>query len=320
MLILYDTRELLTGRVIRLSPGDAGLGLHLKEDNQTISTEAGIPEHQVLGEGIVLFGLQRFLKQERKNSAVSMANQVYNFVLQNPEWYPKNVYRPIYDASIDDALALALLSREHRNHLLQTTEILSLLTELNEWAANRYNFVKRTPLRYLNSLLNSFPYPYYNVKQESQKTLCELILMDMETSLVEGIELLVPTRREYPKDLQFTVGYSNDKSALLEIKSQRYGSEELIVQEYFESNPEVARVIAVREVKNKPNRAVSIYNSNIYDETLSLYNYVNTKELNTEEKLKNGSTDWKNLKLQVLGPKRGSLLDNETIWKYSAIN
>ncbi len=319
MLISYDNRDLLSGKQIKLQAGDVGLGIHVKDDGQTISTEPGKSEHVILPTtGIVLFGIPRFTKQDKRNSTMSVASQVYNFVLQNPNWYPNNVYRPIYDVSLDDGLALALLSREYRNELLQAVELPAVLTELNEWSANKYNFVKRMPLRYINNFLNLFAYPFYEIKHETRKYLCNLTLTDLMNSIHSSMSGLSPIRRSYPKELKFTILESNQYSAMIEVLSSRYGSEDLIVQEYFESNPETVRIISVRKLQSAA-RAVTIFNTSLYDTQLRIYPYVDTRELNIAEKLKNGNPDWKNLKVEVLSPRGGTLLDNTTIWTHAKL-
>jgi hypothetical protein len=320
-LFLFDIRELMSGAQFILQPGDAGIGVHLKEDNQTISTEPGIPEHHIIhSKGIVTFGVPRLLKPDQRNSVSSIATQVYNFVTQNPDWYPSTVYRPVFDVTIDDVVAIALMMKEHRKRLLFSgTKLLALLAELNEWSANRYNFVKNPQPRLMNALLAIHQYPFYDYPGKSRTELCELTLIDMVDAFMRELDNLEPTRRTYPDDLKFDVMYTNDKSAMLRIKSDRYGADDLIVQEYFESNPGVVRVITLRKIKSTTKHAVTAYNSNLYDAKLNAHRYVETKELNINEKKVGGEPEWKNLKITILGPRRGSALSPELIWTHSHV-
>lgn len=320
-LFLFDIRELMSGAQYVLQPGDAGIGVHLKTDNQTISTEPGIPEHRIIhAKGIVTFGVPRLLKQDQRNSVTSVASQVYNFITQNPDWYPNLVYRPVFDVTIDDVLAVALMMKEHRKKLLTTgSKLMALLAELNEWNANRYNFVKNPQPRLLNALLAIHQYPFYDYAGKSRTELCELTLLDMIDALMRELDTMEPQRREYPDDLKFETLYSTDRAAMLRIKTDKYGADDLIAQEYFESNPNIIRVVTLRRVKNTTKHAVVIFNSNVYDSKLAYNRPVDTKELNIAEKKAGGDPEWKNLKVTVLGPRRGSTLTPEIIWLHAKV-
>jgi hypothetical protein len=320
-LLLFDVRDLMSGAQFILQPGDVGIGIHLKDDNQTISTEPGVPEHRIIhSKGIVTFGVPRLFKQDQRNATASLATQVYNFVKQNPEWYPKLVYRPVFDVSIDDALALALLSKVHRATLLLSgTKLMALLSELNEWTANRYNFVKSSELRLLNSLLKIHQYPFYDYPSKSRTELCEVTLLDLMDAVVAEMENLEPTRREYPADIKFELLFSNTTSAVLLVKTDRYGAEDLIAQEFFESNPGVQRVVTLRKIKSTTKHQVIVTNASMYKPDLSSVTYADTKELNLAEKKAGGEAEWKNLKITTLGPRRGSALTPDVIWAHTQI-
>jgi hypothetical protein len=320
-LFLFDVRELMSGSQYILQPGDAGIGIHLKEDNQTISTEPGIPEHHIISsKNIVTFGIPRLLKQDQRNSMMSVASQVYNFIVQNPDWYPNYVYRPVFDVSIDDAIALALMNKQHRQKLLLSgTKLMALLSELNEWVANKYNFVKIPIPRLLNYLLKIQQYPFYDYPGKSRIELCEMSLLDLTEAIMKDFDNIEPVIREYPEDLKFDILHENEKSLLVKIKSERYGADELIAQNLFEYRPGVVRVIAARKVKGTTKHHITIYNSRIYTPDLSVFNYANTKELNIEEKKAGGDPEWKNLKVTALGPRKGTSLALEIVWKHTCI-
>lgn len=320
-LFLFDVRDLMSGSQYILQPGDAGIGIHLKEDNQTISTEPGIPEHRIIhSKGIVIFGIPRLLKQDQRNAITSVASQVYNFVVQNPEWGPKLIYRPVFDVTIDDAIALALMDKRHRAKLLLSgTKLMALLSELNEWTANKYNFVKGPSLRLMNYLLRLHQYPFYDYPNKSRTELCELSLIDLVAAVVQDFDNIESVTRIYPEDLRFDIVHSNDKSMLVRIKTERYGADELVAQQLFESNPSVVRIVTARKVRGTTKHAVTVFNSNIYTPALDVYPYVDTKELNVEEKKAGGDAEWKNLKVTALGPRKGSTLALDVIWTHSCI-
>jgi hypothetical protein len=320
-LFLFDVRELMSGSQYILQPGDAGIGIHLKEDNQTISTEPGIPEHRIIhSKGIVTFGIPRLLKQDQRNATMSVASQVYNFVIQNPEWYPNYIYRPVYDVTIDDAIALALMNKQYRAKLLLSgTKLMALLSELNEWTANKFSFVKGPTLRLLNSLLKLHQYPFYDYPGKSRTELCELSLLDLTDAVMREFDNVEPVHREYPDDLKFDLLYENEKSVLVRVKTERYGADELVAQQLFENRPTTVRVIVARKIRGTTKHAITAYNSNIYTSELSVFNYVDTKELNVEEKKVHGDAEWKNLKVTALGPRKGSALSLDIIWSHSNI-
>ena len=320
-LFLFDIRELMSGAQFVLQPGDAGIGVHLGKDDQTISTEPGVPEHRIIHtKGIITFGVPRFLKQDQRNSAASVATQVYNFVTQNPDWYPNTIFRPVFDITIDDIVAVALMSKEHRKKLLTSgTKLMALLAELNEWNTNKYNFVKNPQPRLINYLLNIHQYPFYDYAGKSRTELCELTLVDMVEVLMRELDLMEPTRRVFTDDLKFDTLQSNEHSAMVRLKSDRYGVDDLVAQEYFESNPGAVRIVTLRKIKNTTKHTVTIYNSNLYDAKLALLKPVETKELNIDEKKLGGEAEWKNLKITVLGPRRGSALAPEVIWLHARV-
>ena len=64
---------------------------------------------------------------------------------------------------------------------------------------------------------------------------------------------------------------------------------------------------------------VSIYNANLYKPDLNIYKYVDTKELNTKEHLLGGNMEWKNLRVTVLGPRKGSVLTLDIIWELAHV-
>ena len=319
-IVLFDTKEIAKKGSPKLVRGDVGIGLHLKED-LSISTEPGIPEHRIIASaGVVTFGVPRLLKQEQRNSQNSISAQVFNFVTQNPSWFPTNIYRPIYDVSADDALAISLLMPEHRQKLINSgTKVAALISEINEWIANRYSFVKTMRPRLLNRALQVFSYPFYELNGKTRAEVCELSLNDYIEWLTGEFDELDPAIRIYPENLRFDVLQLNERSALLMIKVDRYGADDLIVQQYFESNPEVVRVITLKRIRNTVKHFVSVYNSNLYDSSLTPYTYVDTKELNTVEKRVGGEPEWKNLKITTLGPRKGSNLTAEMIWNFTKI-
>lgn len=311
----------MAGAQFVLQPGDAGIGVHLKDDNQTVSTAPGIPEHRIIhAKGIVTFGVPRILKADQRNSTASVATQVYNFISQNPQWYPNTVYRPVFDVTVDDIVALALMNKEHRAKLLVSgTKLMALLSELNEWGANRYNFVKNPQPRLINAVLAYHQYPFYDHAGKTRTELCELTLLDMVDMFMRCWDDMEPQYREYPDDLKFETLHSTDKAAMLRVKGEKYGAEDLIVQQFFQSNPGIIRVIMLRRVKNTTKHAVTAYNASMYDSKLQAYRYVDTKSLNIAEKQAGGEPEWKNLKLTILGPRRGSTLTPEVIWSHGRI-
>jgi hypothetical protein len=62
-----------------------------------------------------------------------------------------------------------------------------------------------------------------------------------------------------------------------------------------------------------------VLNASLYDETLTPYQYPNIKELNGQEKKTGGDPGWKNLKVQTIGPQKGTGLSFETIWASTKI-
>jgi hypothetical protein len=320
-LLLFDVKELQAGVQYILQSGDVGLGIHLKKDDQTISADAGFPENRIISsKGIVTFGLSRLLKQEERNSVTSVASQVYEFIVQNPKWTANTVYRPVYEVSVDDALALALLDKADREKLLISgTKLQALLAELNEWSANKFNFVKSPYPKLLNYFLNIHSYPFYDLQGKSKIDLCELSLMDLKDLIVNSFEEAEPVFRTFPSDLKFDIENIDELTALIIIKSNRLSADEIAAQHTFQMNPALARVITMRKLKNSTKNFVSIYNSSLYKDNLEAYNYVDTKELNTQEHKIGGAMEWKNLRLTILGPRKGTSLTSEIIWKYARV-
>ena len=320
-LKLFDIKDLQTGAQYVLQRGDVGLGIHLKADDQTISVEPGFPEHKIIHhKGIVTFGTARLLKQDERNSITSLSSQVYAFVSQNPEWEPEIVYRPVFEISMDDALALALLDKETRVPLIRSgTKLMALLAELNEWSANKFNFVKFPYPRLLNYFLNIHPYPFYDLQGKSKADLCELSLLDLRDTIVKEFDNAEPVLRSFPLDLKFDIINIDELTAMIHVKSNRLGADEIAAQHTFQLNAALVRVIVVRKVKNSTKYFVSIYNANLYKPDLNIYKYVDTKELNTKEHLLGGNMEWKNLRVTVLGPRKGSVLTLDIIWELAHV-
>ena len=246
--------------------------------------------------------------------------QVYNFVKQLPDWDPNYVYRPVFDVTVDDAIALALMDKKHRQKLLLSgTKLSALLTELNEWTANRYNFVKTSNPRLLNYLLKIHPYPFYDYVGKSRTELCELSLLDLTEAVVKDFDNIEPVLRTYPDELKYDILHENDRSVLIRSKTDRYGADDLIAQQLFEFRPNVVRVIIARKIKNTTKHFITICNSNIYNSDLNVYNYVDTKELNIGEKKVSGEPEWKNLKVTALGPRKGTALALDIVWQHAQI-
>lgn len=93
---------------IKVQPGDVALGLNINADGSL--TKEGIPQHKVYPTlKAVSFGVQRFQKQEERNSILSVAGQAYLFKKQYPSWVIQNIHRPIYYLNPDDSFAGAIL-------------------------------------------------------------------------------------------------------------------------------------------------------------------------------------------------------------------
>jgi hypothetical protein len=307
---------------IKVAPHTAVIGLNIT--NGGTLTKEGFPQFRFYPDlKVATFGVQRLHKPEERASLVSLAGQAHSFVTHNPAWKPVQLYRPIYDITPDDSLAAALLEPEMREDILNNGTILSaLLGELVEWTANRYSFVKQKRPRLLNNFLNKFPYPFKDIQGSTRALSCQKYLIEQmsfwattgEPSAVQGYSgYTTAVDRTFPS-LKYDIIASNALSALILIETDRYGSDGLVAQQYFEANPGVVRLILARKVYNSNKHMVSIVNSNLYDENLEPYPYPDVRELNASERKGDGDASWKNLKVETIGPKKGTILSFEAIW------
>jgi hypothetical protein len=311
----------MASQTIDLQPGDVLFSLQPTLGGQ-LALDAGLPIHRIYSApaGVVSFGLQRLQKQEERNAATSIASQVYNFINQNPKFVANRIFRPIYDLGPDDALGIILFNPEVRAVLFPNrTTLLAILMELNEFAANRYNFVRDSTPRFLNNFLNTFQFPFKEVQAGSSKVeACFQYLMEMTDWFLENIETLTPSVRTFPADLSYSVHpdatFKTDRSVLLVVDDIRYGSDYLAAQMYFTFNPNCIRVITARKMRNSVKHNIIVHNANMVDENLIPYEYPAVKELNTLEHNAGGDSNWKNLKINVVGPPHGSDLPLTTIW------
>lgn len=307
-----------TGVVPTLEKGDVAFGINVN-DTGTLILGSGVPQHRIVSNiGVVTFGLQRLHRQEERNSHTSISNQVYNFIAQNPRWKTRKFYRPIYDIGPDDALAAALL--DVPDELTKSdTNLNAFISELNEWVSNRYSFVKNVRPRILNAFLNEFPYPFRDEKGVPRTESCRRYLLDQIAWFVDELEGVASVRRKYPNDLKFETLFNNDLTAMILVDQGIYGTDDLITQLYFESNPSCVRVIIARKMINSVKHLVSVANANMYNEALVAFPYPNVKDLNLHEKKIGGEPSWKNLKVQTTSPRKGTGIPLEVIWNAAKI-
>ena len=303
---------------IQVIAGNALMGFSLTEKGKL--TKEGVPQHKIYhAQKIVSFGAQRFQKQEERNSTMSVAGQALNFRKQNPRWEITRIFRPIYGINPDDTLAAAILCPELGPTLLEnSTKTNALITELSLWNANRHMFVKQFQPTLLNGYFNEFPYPFKDSAGKSRQESCMYYFYEQEAWFAENIERLEPTTRVFPI-LHYEILFRNDKSAMILVESTKYGSDDLVAQLYFQSNPDCVRVILVQSLPKSVKHLASTVNSNLIDDALVMYNYPNVKELNMQEKRAGGDPSWKNLKMATIGPRRGTVLPFETIWDLNKI-
>jgi hypothetical protein len=315
-IVFLNAKDNAELTAIKAEPNTAIIGLNIT--NSGTLTKEGFPQHRFYSDlRVVTLGVQRLHKPEERASLVSIAGQAFSFVTHNPSWAPGILYRPIYDITPDDSLAAALLDPEMREDVLNCGTVLSaLLGELVEWTANRYAFVKQDRPRLLNNFLIKFPYPFKDIPGQPRADSCKHYLIDQMAywSSLETMHFDIPIVRTFPQALKSDVISHNERSALILVETDRYGSDDLIAQQYFQANPKTIRAIMVRKVYNSSKHFVSIYNSNLYDENLKMYPYPNVKELNGKERKVDGDSSWKNLKVQTIGPKKGTVLSFEDIW------
>jgi hypothetical protein len=305
-----DNSELTS---IQVAPNTAIIGLNIT--NAGTLTKDGFPQFRFYPTlKTVTFGVQRLHKPEERSSLLPIAGQVLSFVTHNPSWDPIVLYRPIYDITPDDSLAAVLLESETRGALLLSgTKLSALIGELSEWVADKYTFAKQPRPRLLNRFLNEFPFPFKDLPGQPRTNSCFEYLANQVAFWHENIETVEPVERVYP-NLKYDVIFHNELSALILVETDRYGSDDLIAQMYFQTNPKTVRIVLTRKVYSSVKHYVSIVNSNLYTEQLDSYAYPNVKELNAQERKMDGDPSWKNLKVQTIGPKKGTSLSFETIW------
>lgn len=299
---------------IKVPPNTAIIGLNIT--NAGTLTKDGFPQFRFYPTlKAVTFGVQRLYKLEERASLSSLAGQAFSFVAHNPKWDPELLYRPIYDITPDDSLAAVILESETRQEiLLAGTKLSALVGELFEWTADKYTFVKQPRPRLLNGFLNEFPYPFKDIPGKPRNESCWRYIAEQEDFWHNNISLMEAVERNYP-NLQYDIIFHNDLSALILVESGVYGSDDLIAQMYFQTNPGTVRVVLMRKVFNSVKHYVTIVNSNLYTPQLEPYTYPNVKELNSQERKADGDASWKNLKVQTIGPKKGTALSFETIWE-----
>lgn len=303
---------------IKLQEGDVLMGLNIGEKNEV--TKEGVPQHRIYSAlKVITFGIQRFQKQDARNSICAVAGQTYNFLQQFPGWKLNRMFRPIYDINPDDTLATALLDPDIGPVIReQGSKLKILLTELIEWNTNRYMFVKQFHPTLLNNILNEYPFPFRDIPGRTRIQSVSDYFFEQQAWYAENIEQIVPSVRVFPF-LKWNILFHNDRSVLIFIESERYGSDDLVAQAYFQANPMCVRVVLVRKIHNSVKHFVSIVNSQLFDSNMNLFNYPNIKELNVQEKKIDGDPNWKNLKLSATGPHKGSSLPFETIWNLTRI-
>jgi hypothetical protein len=296
-----------------VKPNSAIIGLNITNGGGL--TKDGFPQHRYYPTiKAVTFGVQRLHKPEERASLMSISGQALSFITHNPAWEPAYLYRPIYDITPDDSLAAAILDYETRQEIiLSGTKLSALIGELSEWTADKFTFAKQQRPRLLNNFLNEFPFPFKDIAGKLRTESCWRYLATQEDFWHNNIALMEAKEREYP-DLRYEVIFHNDLSALILVESGTYGSDELIAQLYFQTNPKAVRVVLMKKVYNSVKHYVAIINTNLYDAKLNAYTYPNVKELNIRERQADGDSSWKNLKVQTIGPKKGTTLSFETIW------
>jgi hypothetical protein len=291
------------------------IGLNIT--NAGTLTKEGFPQFRFYPSlKVVTFGVQRLHKPEERAALMPISGQAHAFVTQNPGWLPTKLYRPIYDITPDDSLAAALLEEETRPILLAAgTKLSAMIHELSEYSASPFSFVKVARPRLINSFLNEFPYPFRDTQGKSRTESCQYYMYQQEDFWAEKIEQLVPVERVYPQ-MKSEIIFRNEFSALILIESEKYGTDQLVAQQYFQMNPKTVRLVLMRKVFNSQKHYVSIVNSNLYDNDLSAYPYPNVKELNALERKVAGDPSWKNLKFMTIGPKKGTALLFDAIWEH----
>ena len=306
---------------IKVQAGEAALGLNITADGSL--TKEGIPQHKIYSHlQAVSFGVQRFQKQEERNSVLSVSGQTYMFRRQYPEWLIKKMYRPIYDLNPDDALAGAILDEDSWANTLSHagTKLTALISEITEWNANKYAVVKHTQPTLLNNFLNKFPFPFRDEKFKTREASCTEYYYDQVGWFMDNIETIEPVARVFPSNsLSFELISKNTLSAMLLVKTEKYGADDLVAQIYFQANPQCARVILAHRLYNSTKHGISIVNASTYGTSLGAYSYPNIKELNIQEKNVDGDPGWKNLKITCIGPRKGSSLPFDNIWALSSI-
>lgn len=305
--------------VPKLERGDATISVAISYEG-VIQSAIGSsePQHRYHPElGVVTFGSKYALRQEERNALSTVSAQVYNFLVQNPSLEIKRVIRPLFDLTIDDALAFSLLEPVVRENLFKWPTVLNaVLSEINEWSANRYNFTKRAETRLINGFLNSFPFPFGD-DFDNQSGYANDLMCWFQDSLNENLQ---PVVRTYP-EIKFTTmpEFSNELSALLVIDDVRRGADKLVAQMYFQYNPQCVRVITAKPVKFSTKHRIAIYNSNMYGNNLVPYPYPKIAELNIQESSVGGESSWRNQRVTAEGPRKGSVIDLELIWKLCKI-
>ena len=195
----------------------------------------------------------------------------------------------------------------------------ALVTELAMWNANRYIFSKEFTPTLLNNALNEFPYPFRDAAGKTRQEACTYYFYEQEAWFADNIERMIPSSRIFPT-LKYEIIFRNDKAALILVEGERYGSDDLIAQLYFQSNPQCVRVILVRKVYKSVKHLMTITNSNMFTPELAPYTYPNVKELNLQEKKADGDPSWKNLKLTTIGPRKGTALPFDLIWDLTKVD
>jgi len=305
-----ENSELMT---VPVEPNTAIIGLNIT--NAGTLTKDGFPQFRFYPTlKSATFGVQRLHKPEERASLVSIGSQAYSFITHNPQWEPKKLFRPIYDITPDDSLAVCLLESETRQVLLNSgTKLSAILSELSEWISDKYTFTKQQRPRLLNNFVNQFPYPFKDLPGKPRTESCWNYIVEQNDFWHTTVDEMQPVERIFPS-LKYDVIFHNELSALILIESDRYGSDDLVAQMYFQTNPKTVRIILMKKVYNSVKHYVIVVNSNLYNSQLDFYPYPNVKDLNIQERKMDGDASWKNLKVQTIGPKKGTALSFETIW------
>lgn len=318
-MFFIDVRNKQTLPDLKLGEGDALMGLNIGDDG--VVTKEGVPQHRLYPAlKVVSFGIQRFQKQDARNSVASVSSQAYNFRQQFPAWKIGKMYRPVYDINPDDTLASGILDPDLGPVLLEPgMKLNAILSELAQWNANRYVCSQQFRPTLLNNILNEFPFPFKDTPGHTRLQSVRDYFYDQQLWWVENLARIEPAVRVFP-NIKQEILFRDNNSAMILVETEKYGADDLAAQLYFQSNPDCVRVILVRKINGTNKHAVSVVNALLFDPNMVPYRYPNIKELNLLEKKGEGDPSWKNLKLSATGPRKGTVLAFDVIWAATKVN